>query len=170
MCFSVIFTPNWVLATGCKIKAPGSDFVWIVNENVPKLGPQWQGAEIPKTSLFLIGLLLFPVLLLLFPVLLHVAPKWTPGDAIIRVLRSKPATPTCATIGTASTNLACFLLAACLLPSCFLACFLLHCCLLPCCLMPCLLAGLLLACSRLHGGGVGAATVYIYIYIYTRFA
>ena len=155
MCFSLIFTLKWVLATGCKIKAPGNDFFWILNENAPKLGPQWQGAEVPQTSLFLIGLLVFPIphLVFLIPHLFlsngaKMDPGMIPGDPIIRVFRSKTATQICATIGTAFTLHDCFLLAVCLLPSCFLACFLLPCCLLPCCLLPCLLAGLLLACFQ----------------------
>ena len=155
MCFSMMFTPNWVLATGCKIKAPGNVFFWISSENVPKLGPQWQGAEVPKTSFFLIGLLVFPAPHLVFPAPhlfcsngAKMDPKMIPGESIIRIFRAKTATRICATIGTAFTLNACFVLAVCLLPSCFLACCLLPCCLLPCCLLPCLLAGLLLACFQ----------------------
>ena len=155
MCFSLIFVLKWVLATGCNIKARGKDFFGILIENAPKLGPQWQGAEIPQTCLFLIRLLVSPIphLVFLIPHLFlpngaKMDPTMIPGDPIIRVFKSKTPTQTCATINTAFTLHDCFLLAVCLLPSCFLACFLLPCCLLPCCLLPCLPAGLLLACFR----------------------
>ena len=135
----MIFTPNWVLATSCKIKAPGNDFFWISNENVPKLGPQWQGAEVPKTSLFLIGLLVFPAPQLVFPAPhlffpngAKMDPKMVPGDPIIRVFKPKTATQICATIGTVSTlKVASCLLLACFLPPCSPPASLLSCCFNP---------------------------------------
>ena len=167
MCFSVILTPKWVLVTACKIKALGNDFLGILMENVPKLGPQWQGAEVPKTSLFLIGLPVFPALHLVYPALhlfwpngAKTNPIMIPGDPTIRVFRSTTATQICATLGTVST----LNVASCSLLACFL---------LPCSTQ--------INVSTQHktndyicynpkrGGGVGRQPIgYIYIYIYYR--
>ena len=171
MCFSVIFTPNWVWVTSCKIKPPGNGCLRILHGHVPKWGPQWQGAKVPKTSLFLIVLLVFPASHLVFsaphlffPNGAKMYPKMIPGGPIIRVFRSKTATQICATTGTAFTLNACFLLAACLLPASLLASCFLAACFLAVCFLACLLACCLLA-SNSTVAGLASATGYIYIYI-----
>ena len=133
------------------------------------MGPHRQGAEVQKTSLFLLALLVFPAPHLVFPAShlffpngAKIDPKMIPGDPIIRVFRSKTATQICATIGTASTLNACFLLAACLLPASLLASCFLALCFLAVCFLACVLACCLLASDSTVAGLAQPLDIYIY--------
>ena len=164
----MVFIPKWMLATGCKIKAPGNDFFYFERkcakigtpmargrnpENLPfsHWAPclPWSASRLPWSAT--VGGPWKPKAIKMEPDGAKMDPKMMSGDPRLRVFRSKTATQICATIGTAFTLSAYFLLAVCLLPSCFLACFLLPCCLLPCCLLPCLLAACLLPIARWRG-------------------
>ena len=181
MCFSLIVTLTWVFATGCKIKAPGRIFFRIVDDHAPKLGPQWQGAELPKTSLFLIGLLVFPIPHNVFPILHFVLPngakmdpKMIPGDPYFefsgpkRLLKYAQRLVPRSHFTLASCSLFACSLPVSLLASCFLAVCFLAACFLAVCFLACLLACCLLASNSTVAGLAQPLDIYIYIYFDLR--